>query len=128
MATFIDTVDAIGDEATTKAILEGTITEYIDTKIKRIGSGAFRYVGSLKTVIIPNCEEIHGSAFTNSGLKTLYIGRNCTLLGNAFSSSGMTQADGRIYVPDDLVDTYKAATYWSTFASKIVGWSEYPDN
>lgn len=33
---------------------------------------------------------------------------------------------GWIYVPDSLVDTYKAATNWSNYSSRIVGLSEYP--
>ena len=28
--------------------------------------------------------------------------------------------DGRIYVPDDMVDTLKSATNWSTYADIIV--------
>ena len=33
---------------------------------------------------------------------------------------------GWVYVPDDLVDTYKSATNWSVYADRIVGISEYP--
>lgn len=33
--------------------------------------------------------------------------------------------DGYIYVPDALVDSYKAATNWSTYASQIRPLSEY---
>ena len=32
-----------------------------------------------------------------------------------------------IYVPDSVVDTYKAAAKWSTYASKILPLSEYPN-
>lgn len=32
-----------------------------------------------------------------------------------------------IYVPDESVATYKAATGWSSYASKIKGKSELPD-
>lgn len=32
-----------------------------------------------------------------------------------------------IYVPDSAVDTYKAAAKWSTYASKILPLSEYPN-
>ena len=35
------------------------------------------------------------------------------------SNSGL-----KIYVPDDAIETYKAASNWSNFASKIVGFSE----
>ena len=34
--------------------------------------------------------------------------------------------DGYIYVPDDMVETIKAATNWSTYASQIKGLSELP--
>ena len=33
----------------------------------------------------------------------------------------------KIYVPDSAIDTYKAATNWSKFADKIVGFSELTD-
>lgn len=33
----------------------------------------------------------------------------------------------KIYVPDSAIETYKAATNWSRFADKIVGWSELTD-
>lgn len=33
----------------------------------------------------------------------------------------------KVYVPDSAIDTYKAASYWSSFASKIVGFSELTD-
>ena len=33
----------------------------------------------------------------------------------------------KIYVPDSAIDTYKTASYWSSFASKIVGFSELTD-
>jgi surface protein len=33
---------------------------------------------------------------------------------------------GYVYVPDDLVETYKTAQVWSTYASQIRGISELP--
>ena len=33
----------------------------------------------------------------------------------------------KIYVPDSAIEAYKAATNWSKFADKIVGWSELTD-
>lgn len=44
---------------------------------------------------------------------------------NAFTNTGINTENGlRIYVPDDLVDTYKTATNWSAFADKIKPISE----
>lgn len=45
---------------------------------------------------------------------------------NAFSSSGVSGGTGFIYVPDDLVTQYQAATNWSTYAAQIKGLSELP--
>ena len=45
---------------------------------------------------------------------------------NAFTNSPIGVGLGYIYVPSDLVDTYKAATNWSTYADQIVPISEYP--
>jgi len=45
---------------------------------------------------------------------------------NAFTNSPIGVGLGYIYVPSDLVDTYKAATNWSTYADRIVPISEYP--
>lgn len=45
---------------------------------------------------------------------------------NAFKGSPIEIGLGYIYVPSNLVDTYKAATNWSTYADQIVPISEYP--
>lgn len=45
---------------------------------------------------------------------------------NAFTNTPIQAGYGWIYVPSDLVDTYKAATKWSTFAEQIVSIDEYP--
>lgn len=44
----------------------------------------------------------------------------------AFSNTPIYNGIGWIYVPSDLVDTYKTATNWSNFANQIVSISEYP--
>ena len=44
-----------------------------------------------------------------------------TLSANAFSGAYKLE---KIYVPDESVDAYKAASNWSTYASKIFGLSE----
>ena len=46
---------------------------------------------------------------------------------NAFDSSGIKAGTGYIYVPSTLVDSYKAATNWSTFANQIRAIEDYPD-
>jgi hypothetical protein len=43
---------------------------------------------------------------------------------NAFEATPIKSGTGYIYVPDNLVDTFKTATNWSTFANQIKGLSE----
>lgn len=102
---------------------------------------AFRNCSSLETVDFPQINAIDNMAFYGCGnLKTIILRREdtiCELMLNAFANcyhmEGTTHAtynptgakDGYIYVPDDLVDSYKSATNWSAYASQIKPLSEY---
>ena len=50
----------------------------------------------------------------------------CTLTTNALTGTAIAAGIGWIYVPTDLVATYKSASNWSNYASQIVDISEYP--
>lgn len=51
----------------------------------------------------------------------------CTMAStNALTRTPIASGIGHIFVPDDLVDAYKSATNWVTYASRIVPLSEYP--
>lgn len=50
----------------------------------------------------------------------------CTLTTKALTGTAIAAGIGWIYVPTDLVATYKAASNWSNYASQIVDISEYP--
>ena len=73
---------------------------------------------------------ISSSAFSNCYNLTSLVLRSatmCSLQGTgAFSNTPIASGYGWIYVPADLVATYKAASNWSTYASQIVSISEYP--
>ena len=43
-----------------------------------------------------------------------------------FYNTAIENGTGYIYVPDSLVDSYKTATNWSTYASQIKPISELP--
>ena len=45
---------------------------------------------------------------------------------NALQSSAIANGTGYVYVPDDLVNTYKTETNWITYAAQIKGLSELP--
>ena len=63
----------------------------------------------------------------NLGLNTLILRADtiCTLSSTgALTNTPISKGVGYIYVPDDLVDSYKSATNWSVYANQIKGISE----
>ena len=91
-------------------------------KAKSIGEYAFRYCSGLTEVSFPVATSIDGYALQYcSSLTTIYVGTEsdtiCTLSNtNAFNNCpNLTN----IYVPASLVDSYKSATNWSSYADKI---------
>lgn len=62
-----------------------------------------------------------------TGLKAIVF-RSETLISltsDSFKNSGIANGTGYIYVPDSLVEEYKAATNWSNYANQIKPLSEY---
>ena len=47
---------------------------------------------------------------------------------SAFNGSSIASGSGYIYVPDNLVESYRTATNWVYFSSRIRGISELPSN
>ena len=74
---------------------------------------------ALKTVSAPNLESWGASAFNYcSSLESVYIGSNVTYVGsNCIPTSG----SAKIYVPNDMVDTYKNGVF-SSYSSMIYGY------
>ena len=85
---------------------------------------------NIRKISLPICTEISALAMSNNkNLTTLILGTNsvCSLDNvSALSNTPINAGTGFIYVPDDLVESYKDATNWSTFASQIKGLSELP--
>ena len=109
------------EEETFKNIVERKITEFEDNKIDVIGDYAFYKCNTLTSVSFPKATSIGSGAFNGcSNLTTIYVGTNtstvCTLSSDAFSDCTKL---ANIYVPATLVNEYKKATNWSSFASKI---------
>ena len=73
-----------------------------------IGSYAFRYDEELKSLILRNPNAV------------------CTLSNkNAFNNSSILNGTGYIYVPSALIEQYKVATNWSTYASQFRALESY---
>ena len=73
---------------------------------------------------------IAANKFNNANGLVHLILRSDTLCSlsasSAFTNTPIANGIGWIYVPTDLVSTYKTATNWSTYADQIVSIDEYP--
>jgi hypothetical protein len=87
-----------------------------------IPDGCFSYSKSLTEFKSPDVTRVGTQAFSYSGIKVLDMSA-CTSVptlanANAFLNTSLTE----IRVPMALVDEWKAATNWSTYADYIVGY------
>lgn len=100
--------------------------------VTSVGVQAFQNCTSLKKADFSVLTNINIWAFNVCrALEALIIRTNsvCTLAGtNAFANnSGIAAGTGYVYVPSALVDSYKSATNWSTYAGQIRAIEDYPD-
>lgn len=90
----------------------------------------FYTCGKIEYLYIPKVTTIKGSAFSGcSNLATIIIEQTdsiCALSStSAFSNTPIASGTGYVYVADSMVDSYKIADNWSTYASQIKPLSEY---
>ena len=98
--------------------------------VTSIGVYAFRGCYALTSVGFPVATKINGNAFQScSHLTSLILRKSdsiCTLSkANAFDSTPISSGTGYIYVPRALVDSYKAASNWSTYANQFRALEDY---
>ena len=66
------------------------------------------------------------AAFSSAPLKALILpGGTLVSLANANAISGINSVNGYIYVPKSLIDDYKVATNWATFADRFRALEDY---
>lgn len=104
------------------------LVDVVLTAAETIGVNCFYACRGLTTLELPSVNSIGNNAFNGcNSLKRLIIGTDlCTIGTGAFTGTPIANGDGYIYVPDVMVEAYKAATNWSDYASKIKGLSEVP--
>ena len=97
------------------------------------GSACFQHCESLEKIDLGNVSSVGENTFNGcTSLTTLIIRREgskaSTLSATGvFTYTPIADGTGYIYVPSDLVDTYKDATNWSTYADRIRAIEDYPE-
>lgn len=98
----------------------------LPSSLTSIGTYGFCGCKNINTLTINSSSTltINNYAFINCTNLTTLIFPNVTSVptiasSTIFNSSGITASTGNIYVPDNLVDAFKSATNWSTYATRI---------
>lgn len=146
-----NTVETVGDAALAESIIDRSITELHCNNTTSIAAHKFRGCSGLTNVIFPNASSVGTGAFWQcaalkqadfsacvafaqdafygcSALEALIL-RNeeavSSIIGTLYGT-GIADGTGYIYVPSALVDTYKAASGWSTYAAQIRAIEDHP--
>lgn len=116
---------SIGDTA----IRSTKITSINFPLVTSAGNGAFMQNNSLTTADFAQKIAIITNAFYGCINLTAFILRSETMATlsttSAFTKTPIASGTGYIYVPRALVDTYKSATNWSTYASQFRALEDY---
>ena len=137
-------------KAEKNSILSRSVIELYNDEITTLGEYALYANRSMTKAVFPNvtvayyyslgaCDslthvEFHSKVLLHNGLfrysrnieKLVLRSQTICSLGSAtaLSDSSFSAGTGYIYVPDSLVDAYKVATNWVTYASQIKPLSE----
>ena len=152
MATIVPTVEIVGDETLTNSLIERTITELQDNVVTKLSKGILQGCPFLKKAVFGavnsdkaledtfrDCRALEVLDFHQkvvfkytallycTSLKALILRGSEMSTGASFASNGITSKTGYVYVPRALVDSYKADTYWSKYASQIRAIEDWPE-
>ena len=119
-------------ELTTMATYTFANTSKVKTvnlpKLGIVQSNGFKSNTGVTSVDLGACTSIYATGFDScSSLVKLIIRTSsvCTLRATSgLTNTPIASGTGYVYVPDNLVDSYKSASNWSTYASQIKGLSE----
>lgn len=106
--------------------------------LQSVGGHCFNNCTSLRVIDLPSCTSMTGhSNFINCPFEALIL-RSATVCdlsqlydttGNkqvySFRNSGLANGTGYVYVPRDLLDSYKAAIVWSYYPSQFRALEDY---
>lgn len=106
------------------------LTEITAIGVERVSGSSMNNCTRLKKVDLHSAKELNMACFANnSALATLILRSNevAELDDYVFQNTPIASGTGYVYVHKDLVNSYKADRYWSTYASQIRAIEDYPD-
>ena len=99
--------------------------------VKTVGKSGFRENENLTTVDLSSVESLGDYCFYKCSSLTTLIIRSSSVptLGSysPFYETPIVGGTGFIYVPSSLIDSYKAASNWSTYAAQFRAIEDYPE-
>lgn len=150
----IETGGGGGSDELVNSLIDRTISgAYVNNTVTAIGVYGLAGCTKLTSVVLPAVRRTEGNAMTGcSGLtkadfsnlqtirySTFYSNKKLVTLiirtqavanlekTSAFKDTPIASGKGYIYVPSALVDSYKSATNWSTYADQIRAIEDYPN-
>lgn len=111
----------------------GGLTFYYCSKLKKVDLPKFGDITGITSDYDKNrYGQIMGNMFAYcSLLDTLILRHSSRIVSlgntNAFTSTPIAKGTGYIYVPAALINEYKTATNWTTFANQFRAIEDYPD-
>lgn len=101
-------------------------TVYIKEGVTTIEDGQFADCKSATTVVLPSSvTSIIQTAFNYTPIKTVCITSPTIVhLAPSFPAPGVMRTDAKFYVPQNLVESYKADMFWKTYADRILAIKE----
>ena len=150
----IETGGGGGSDELVNSLIDRTISgTYVNNTVTSIGRYGFSNCTKLTSVVLPavqitNANAMLGcSALTQADFSNLQHIQHSTFYGDkkfatliirtqavakldatsAFKDTRIAAGTGYVYVPSALVDSYKSATNWSTYANQIRAIEDYPD-
>lgn len=98
-------------------------------EVTSIGNNAFYECSDLEMADFPAVTSIGNAAFSRCDELTTLILRSSTVAtmnnANTFNGTPIASGTGYIYVPKALIEDYKVATNWSTYAAQFRALEDY---
>ena len=150
----IETGGGSGSDELVNSLIDRTISgAYVNNTVTIIGRYGLSNCTKLTSVVLPavqitNANAMLGcSSLTKADFSNLQHIQHSTFYGDkkfvtliirtqavakldatsAFKDTRIASGTGYVYVPSALVDSYKTATNWSTYANQIRAIEDYPD-